>query len=179
MTDHRDRYDGTEPDPDADRWSAWLPPLDPTADHTGAADPARPDPAQAQSPGPAGSVGPAGSGGPAAPALPQSSRPATPPSVPAQRASSSYRSTPPSPVGQQWAAVGPRRFLALSIFATFFGFTPFGIVAIFTSLSVGKLVRAGRVAEAERVSRRARNWAIAALVLRVLWSLYYSFVLSS
>ena len=173
MTDHRDRNDGTEPDPDADRWSAWLPPLDPTADHTGAADPALPDPAQAQSPGPAGS------GGPAGPALPQSSRPATPPSVPAQRASSSYRSTPPSPVGQQWAAVGPRRFLALSIFATFFGFTPFGIVAIFTSLSVGKLLRAGRVAEAERVSRRARNWAIAALVLRVLWSLYYSFVLSS
>jgi Interferon-induced transmembrane protein len=77
------------------------------------------------------------------------------------------------------AAFGPRRFLALSICATFFGFTPFGIVAIFTSLSVGKLVRAGRVAEAERVSRRARNWAIAALVLRVLWSLYYSFVLSS
>ena len=32
MTDNRDRFDGTEPDPDADRWSAWLPPLDPTSD---------------------------------------------------------------------------------------------------------------------------------------------------
>ena len=41
MTDNRDRFDGTEPDPDADRWSAWLPPLDPTSDHTGAANAGR------------------------------------------------------------------------------------------------------------------------------------------
>jgi hypothetical protein len=163
MTDHRDRYEGNEPDPDADRWSAWLPPLDPTSDHTGAADPAQATPPPPQSPGPT---------------LPQSAGPGVPPPAPAQRASSSYRSAPPPPVAPQWVG-GPRSNLALSIFATFFGFTPLGIVAIFLSLSVGRLHRSGRIAEAERASRRARTWAITALVLSMLWTLLYSFVLSS
>ncbi|HET7799389.1 MAG TPA: CD225/dispanin family protein [Humibacillus xanthopallidus] len=165
MTDHRDRDDATEPDPDADRWSAWLPPLDPTSDHTGAAGPTQPGPPLPQTPGPV---------------LPQSSGPPpVAPPAPAQRASHSYRSAPPpSPVGQQWAFT-PRRYLGLAVFATFFGFTPLGIVAIFLSLSVGKLLRAGRVTDAERTSRRARNWAIAALVLRVLWTLGYALMMGS
>ena len=163
MTDHRDRNDGTEPDPDADRWSAWLPPLDPTSDHTGAAGPTQPGPPLPQSPGPA---------------LPQNSGPPPPPPPPAQRTTWSYRSAPPpvpppTPAGQQ-RAVAPRRHLGLSIFATFFGFTPLGIVAIFLSLSVGRLARAGRLAEAERLSRRALTWAIVALVLRMLWTLAFS-----
>jgi Interferon-induced transmembrane protein len=169
MTDHRDRNDATEPDPDADRWSAWLPPLDPTSDHTGAAGQAQPSEPLPQSPGPA---------------LPQSSGPPPPPAPPsAQRTTWSYRSAPPpvppaTPPGQR-RAVAPQRYLGLSIFATFFGFTPLGIVAIFLSLSVGRLARAGRVAEAERLSRRARTWAIVALVLKLLWTLAYSFTLGS
>ena len=47
------------------------------------------------------------------------------------------------------------------------------------ALSVTKLHQSGRVAQAERASRRARNWALAALVLRALWTLYYSFALGS
>ncbi|GAA2166930.1 interferon-induced transmembrane protein [Humibacillus xanthopallidus] len=171
MTDHRDRDDATEPDPDADRWSAWLPPLDPTSDHTGAAGPTQQGPPLPHAPGP---VVPQTPG----PVLPQSSGPPPPP-APARRASQSYRSAPPpSPVGQQWAFT-PRRYLGLAIFATFFGFPPLGIVAIFLSLSVGRLLRAGRVADAERTSRLARNWAIAALVLRVLWTLGFSLVMGS
>jgi hypothetical protein len=167
MTDHRDRDDATEPDPDDDRWSAWLPPLDPTSDHTGAAGatgPTQQGPPLPQSPGPT---------------LPQKSGPPpVPPPTPAQRASQSYRTAPPPKVGQQWA-VGPRRYLGLAVFATFFGFTPVGIVAILISLSVGRHVRAGRLAEAERASRWARSWAIAALVLKLLWTLYFSFIVSS
>ncbi|TQM65016.1 CD225/dispanin family protein [Humibacillus xanthopallidus] len=164
MTDHRDRDDATEPDPDADRWSAWLPPLDPSSDRTGAAGPTQQGPPLPQSPGPA---------------LPQSpGPPPVPPPQAAQRASQSYRSAPPPHVGQK-VAVGPKRYLALSVFATFFGFTPVGIIAIVISLSVGRHVRAGRLAEAERASRWARSWAIAALVLKLLWTLYFSFVLGS
>lgn len=167
MTDHRDRDDATEPDPDADRWSAWLPPLDPTSDHTGAAGPTQQGPPLPQTPGPP---------------LPQSSGPPPmppPPPAPSQRASQSYRSAPPpSPVGQKWAFT-PRRYLGLAIFSTFFGFTPLGIVAIFLSLSVNKLLRAGRVADAERASRRARTWAITALVLRMVWTLGYSLMMGS
>lgn len=172
MTDNRDRFDGTEPDPDADRWSAWLPPLDPTSDHTGAANAGQtsPTPPLPQSPDPAL---PQSSG------LPQSPGPAVPQApMPAQRAYSSYRSAPLLPVSQQWS-VAPRRHLGLAIFATFFGFTPLGIVAIVIALSVTKLHQSGRVAQAERASRRARHWALAALVLRALWTLYYSFVLGS
>jgi hypothetical protein len=168
MTDHRDRNDATEPDPDADRWSAWLPPLDPTSDHTGAAGQAQPSAPLPQSPGP---TLPQSSGPPPPP-------PPPPPQSPPQWTTWSYRSAPPpgpprTPPGQQ-QALAPRRHLGLSIFATFFGFTPLGIVAIFLSLSVGRLARAGRLAEAERLSRRARTWAVVALVLRMLWTLAFS-----
>ncbi|HET8988685.1 MAG TPA: CD225/dispanin family protein [Humibacillus sp.] len=168
MTDHRDRYDGTEPDPDADRWSAWLPPLDPTSDRTGAADPVQ----QVPPPPPAQSSGPA-----PGPSLPQSPGPSVPPApTPAQRAYPSYRSASAPPVTQ---AIGPRPYLGLAIFATFFGFPPLGILAIVISFSVARLHRAGRIVEAERASRRARNWAIVALVIRLIWTFIYSFVLSS
>jgi hypothetical protein len=172
MTDHRDRFDGTDPDPDADRWSAWLPPLDPTSDHTGAAGAGQTTstPPLPQSPGP---TLPQSSG------LPQSLSPAVPQApMPAQRAYSSYRSAPPPPASQQWS-VAPRRHLGLAIFATFFGFTPLGIVAIVIALSVTKLYQSGRVAQAERASRRARNWALAAIVIRALWTLYYAVFLGS
>jgi hypothetical protein len=165
MTDHRDRDNATEPDPDADRWSAWLPPLDPTSDHTGAAGAAQEGPPVPTNTGPA---------------LPQSSGPPPVPlPPPAKRASRAYRWAPPATPVVQQLAVHPRRYLGLAIFSTFFGFPPLGIVAIFISLSVGKLLRAGLVADAERASRRARSWAIAALLLRVVWTLGYSLVLGS
>ena len=73
----------------------------------------------------------------------------------------------------------PRRNLGLAVFATFFGFPPVGIVAIVLALSVARLHRTGRFADAHRASRRARNWAIAALLLRVLWMAFYALVLGS
>ena len=73
----------------------------------------------------------------------------------------------------------PRRNLGLAVFATFFGFTPLGIVAIVLALSVARLHRTGRFAEAHRASRRARSWAIAALLLKVLWMAFYALVLGS
>ena len=71
----------------------------------------------------------------------------------------------------------PRRNLGLAVFATFFGFPPLGIVAIVLALSVARLHRTGRFAEAQRASRRARNWAIAALLLKVLWTAFRALVL--
>jgi hypothetical protein len=190
MTDERDRTDGTEPDPDADRWSAWLPSLDPTSDRTGAAGPGQSDPPSQAT----GSARPAGSGAPGGPLLPQRSSPGVPPSTPplashrfpppvpppapSQRARFSYRSAPPPQMAPQ-RAVAPRRHLGLAVFATFFGFPLLGIVAIVLSLSVGRLVRAGRPADAERASRRARNVAIVALLVQILWTLYTSLLLSS
>ncbi len=178
MTDHRDSYDRTEPDPDADRWSAWLPPLDATSDRTGAADPGP----QASTPPPAapGTSLPQSTG----PTLPQSAGPAVPPPpTPAQWTYTSYRSAPPpSPppnVQATRVVAGPQRHLGLAIFATFFGFPPLGIVAIVLALSVARLHRSGRIAEAERASRRARSWAIAALVLKVLWMAFYAIVVGS
>ena len=181
MTDHRDSYDRTEPDPDADRWSAWLPPLDATSDRTGAADPGP----QASTPPPAapGTSLPQSTG----PTFPQSAGPAVPPPPPAQWTYTSYRSAPPpaQPAAATQTApatrvvAGPQRHLGLAIFATFFGFPPLGIVAIVLALSVARLHRSGRIAEAERASRRARSWAIAALLLKLLWMAFYAFVLGS
>jgi hypothetical protein len=177
MTDHRDSYDGTEPDPDADRWSAWLPPLDVTSDRTGAAD-SGPRASTPPSPAPGTSL-PQSTG----PRLPQSAGPAVPPSpAPAQWSFTSYRfAPPPAPAAPATRVVvaGPQRHLGLAIFATFFGFPPLGIVAIVLALSVARLHRTGRTAESERASRRARSWAIAALVLKVLWMAFYAFVLGS
>jgi hypothetical protein len=171
MTDHRDSYDGT--DPDADRWSAWLPPLDATSDRTGAADPG-PHASSPAPPGP-GTQLPQSAG----PPLPQSAGPPVPPPpTPAPWSYGSYRSAPPPPLATR-VMPGPRRYLGLAIFATFFGFPPLGIIAIVLALSVARLHRSGRIAEAERTSRRARTWAIAALVIEVLWMAFYAFVVGS
>ena len=174
MTDHRDSYDGTDADPDADRWSAWLPPLDATSDRTGAADPG--PSASGPPPGPETRL-PQSSG----PPLPQSAGPPVPP-APAQWSSTwsaaSYRTAPPPRAAHQVVSM-PRRNLGLAVFATFFGFTPLGIIAIVLALSVARLHRTGRIAEAERASRRARSWAIAALLLKLLWMAFYAFVLGS
>ena len=160
MTDHRDSYDGTEPDPDADRWSAWLPPLDATSDRTGAADPG-PHVQRTASPRLRAPVCRRARG--------RRCRRARAPRCrrrPPRRSASytSYRSARHrrTAAPRRWWPC-PERHLGLAIFATFFGFTPLGIIAIVLALSVARLHRSGRIAEAERASRRARTWAIAAL----------------
>ena len=147
MTDHRDPRDPSEPDPDADRWSAWLPPLDTSSDHTGAA--ATPHPSQPTQP------------------LPQRSAPqAPPPPAPAHRVHASYRSAPPPPA-TSWGTP-PKSHLLLAIVSVIFGFTLFGIIAIVKAASVNSLFAQGRIAQAQRASRLARNWAMAAFVVNAL-----------
>ncbi|MCU1535828.1 MAG: CD225/dispanin family protein [Humibacillus sp.] len=157
MTDPHDRSasrlpqaDG--PDPDADAWSAWLPPLEPTSDATGAD---------------AGATGPRADLG-----IPPMPPPPGPPAVPpaptrAHQTYPAYVVAPPPPNGQ-WG-VAPPTHLALAIVSMVIGSLPFGIVATVKASRVQVLFIEGKVAEAHRVSRQARTWAITAFVVNAAW----------
>lgn len=161
MTDPHDRSSrGLEPD--ADAWSAWLPPLDPTSDHTGAsAGPTGPRIDRGTPPVPPGMPGMPGTPGtPGTPMVP-------PAPAPAQMSYPAYAAAPPPPHGQ-WG-VAPPTHLALAIVSMVLGSLPFGIVATVKAARVQSLFIQGQEAEAHRVSRQARTWAITAFVVNAVW----------
>ncbi len=142
--DRRDDRSGA-PDPSQDSWSAWLPELDPTRDRT------QPPDEQAQPP----------------PPLPQA--PAPMPAPPMRQLP--HRAPPPVYSGRAPGyARRPKSYLGLAILVTFC-FWPFGIVAIIMAATVGSRWARGDVDGAYRASRAARGWAVAALVMMLLFFL--------
>ena len=110
MTDNRDRFDGTEPDPDADRWSAWLP-----RSTRRATTPARPTPGRRRRRHRCRRAWPAAEPCPcAAPPMPAQRAYSSyrrrhccrsPSSGPSPRdATSAWRSSPPSSASPRWAS---------------------------------------------------------------------------
>lgn len=79
----------------------------------------------------------------------------------------------PQPTGPK-----PTSYLALAILATIFCCLPFGIVSIVKASKVDSLWNAGRYMESQDASRKARNWAIAAILTAVVIAiLYFVFIL--
>jgi hypothetical protein len=102
-----------------------------------------------------------------------------PPPDPTRDGHSAYVGMPP-PAGPPLPVVSPPpSYLLFGILTTVFCFLPFGIVSIVKGSSVASLWAQGRYAEAQRASRAARNWAIAAVVaLPVVVVLFMAFLLT-
>ena len=165
MTEHRDRS-ADRPDPDADTWSAWLPPLDSTTDTTSDATgpawrDALSDPNGSAAGGPTEMAAPVAPG----PPLPQSAGPAVPPAPePAQR-SYPQTATPAAVVEPM-----PRSHMALAIVSLFLGLPIVSIAAIVAAASVKSRWRKGNVDGAQRSSRAALALSVAALALKFVWT---------
>ena len=79
----------------------------------------------------------------------------------------------PQPTGPK-----PTSYLVLAILSTIFCCLPFGIVSIVMASKVDSLWNAGRYMESQDASRKARNWAIAAILTSVVIAiLYFVFIL--
>ena len=74
----------------------------------------------------------------------------------------------PQPTGPK-----PTSYLALAILSTIFCCLPFGIVSIVKAAKVDSLWNAGRYLESQDASRKARNWAIAAILTSVVIAILY------
>lgn len=61
----------------------------------------------------------------------------------------------------------PRTYFLFALLVTVFGFWPTGLVALVSSARVNSLWRTGEHDKARKSSRRARNWALASLVIGV------------
>mgnify|MGYP002869310032 CR=1 FL=1 len=72
------------------------------------------------------------------------------------------------PIGEK-----PTSYLALAILATIFCCLPFGIVSIVKAAKVDSLWNAGNYIESQEASRKARNWAIAAILSAVVVAILY------
>lgn len=67
----------------------------------------------------------------------------------------------------------PSAHLALSILVTLFCCLPFGIISIVYAIKVDSFWNAGRCSEACDYSRKARNWALAGLIIGLTsWIIY-------
>ena len=80
----------------------------------------------------------------------------------------------PQPV-ENTQPIGPKptSYLALAILATIFCCLPFGIVSIVKAAKVDSLWNAGNYIESQEASRKARNWAIAAILSAVVVAILY------
>ena len=76
--------------------------------------------------------------------------------------------TNPQPTGPK-----PTSYLVLAILSTIFCCLPFGIVSIVMASKVDNLWNAGRYMESQDASRKARNWAIAAILTSVVIAIIY------
>ena len=148
------------PDPDQDRWSAWLPELDPTADRTPPPHAAGPDPITPP-PRPQPSQ-------PSQPNLPH--LPHLPPPQPS-RVPSGYRWGTPLYGAPTAPGPPPKTYLPVAIIVTILGFMPFGVVAIIMALSVNSRWAKGDWDGARRASRAARAWAVAGVIAGLLFVL--------
>jgi len=98
----------------------------------------------------------------------------------AQAPSSIANPTPQPVVNPQSMGPKPTSYLALAILVTIFCCLPFGIVSIVKAAKVDSSWNAGRYIEAQENSRKARNWAIAAMlsdvIVAILYIVFYLFL---
>lgn len=71
----------------------------------------------------------------------------------------------------------PSTNLVLAILVTIFCCLPFGIVSIVYASKVDSFWNSGRYSEACDYSRKARNWALAGLIIGILWIITYIILL--
>lgn len=86
--------------------------------------------------------------------------------------------TPPQPQAnpqteQHSTGPKPTSYLALAILTTIFCCLPFGIVSIVKASKVDSLWNSGCYLESQEASRKARNWAIAAILSAVVAAIIY------
>jgi hypothetical protein len=74
----------------------------------------------------------------------------------------------PSPPAEASPATRPRSYLAWSVIAAIACFLPLGLVAVLYGIRTDRAVLDGRPVDAARLSRRARGWLIATVLLGVL-----------
>ena len=70
----------------------------------------------------------------------------------------------------------PETYLVWSVLVTLFCCLPFGIVGIVRSSKVSTLWNTGRYEEAERASKKAKDWCIWGFVVGAAISAVYAFV---
>lgn len=73
----------------------------------------------------------------------------------------------------------PDSHLVMGILATILCCLPFGIVSIVQATRVDNYWNAGRYAEAQEASKKARNWAIAAAATGLVVSIVYVILMSA
>lgn len=69
--------------------------------------------------------------------------------------------------------------MVMGILATILCCLPFGIVSIVQATRVDNYWNAGRYAEAQEASKKARNWAIAAAATGLVVSIVYVILMSA
>lgn len=76
-------------------------------------------------------------------------------------------------VNSQPTGPKPTSYLALAILVTIFCCLPFGIVSIVKAAKVDSLWNSGKYLESQDASRKARNWAIAAIISAIVAAIIY------